>query len=280
MKLNYRNEKNAALIAAYWKKPLGKADCYKINAIADDEVEILVYDLIGWPFNDAGDFVRTLAEITAKTITVRINSPGGDVFDALAMFNALQSHKAKIITRVESLVASAASVLVLAGKEVQAYKNTMMMIHDPWGLIAGNQYDLRDFADILEKISSNMVDIYASNSNVGKREIIQMMKDETWFTAKEAKDKGFIDVILDGKGAKAQFDLSMFTNVPNDLFHGNGNKEPTERDIERALRDAGLSKHRAQAVLARGWNGATSSMEREKEEIKQSCEKIIQILRR
>lgn len=248
MQYKYRSQKNAESTARYWNKPIDKSDWYKIEALSEDDTEVLIYDVIGWPFNDASELVRALADIKTKTVTVRINSPGGDVFDAIAIFNALQSHKSKIITKIESLAASAASFIALAGKEVQAYQNAMFMIHDPWVLAAGNQYDLREIADILEKISGNMVDIYSQNSNVGKKEIREMLKTETWFTAKEAKDKGFIDTIIDGKAAKAQFDLSMFAHVP-DEFKIEGH-EPTEREKEKALRDVGLSLKEAQAFLA------------------------------
>jgi len=251
MNFKYRNQRNAEATARYWNKPLDKVDWYKIEALSEDNTEVMIYDVIGWPFNDAGEIIRALAGINTKTVTVRINSPGGDVFDAMAIFNALQSHKSKVITRVESLAASAASFIALAGKEVQAYQNAMFMIHEPWVLAAGSQHDLREIADILEKISGNMVDIYAQNSNVGKKEIREMLKAETWFTAKEAKERGFVDTIIDGKAAKAQFDLSMYANAP-DGFDFVAGREPTERDAEKALRDAGFSRNKAKAILARG----------------------------
>jgi ATP-dependent Clp protease, protease subunit len=250
MNLKYRNKHGAEATARYWGKVLDKKDWYKVEALSDDEAEVLIYDVIGWPFNDAGDLVRSLAEMKQKTITVRINSPGGDVFDAMAIFNALQSHKSKVVTRIESLAASAASVIALAGKEVQAYKNAMVMIHEPWIYTAGNQYDLREMADILEKISGNMIDIYSGNSGIGKKEAKQMMKDETWLTAKEAKEKGFVDTIIDGKAAKAQFDLSMYANAPDGITGNKEGRDLDEREIELALRDAGASRSFAKMIVA------------------------------
>lgn len=260
MNLKYRNQRNAEATARYWNKPIDKSDWYKIEALSEDSTEVMIYDVIGWPFNDAGEIIRALAGIDTKTVTVRINSPGGDVFDAMAIFNALQSHKSKIVTRIESLAASAASFIALAGKEVQAYQNAMVMIHDPWVLAAGNQYDLREIADILEKISGNMVDIYSQNSKVGKKEIREMLKAETWFTAKEAREKGFVDTIIDGKAAKAQFDLSMFANVP-DGFTAEDHDEPIARKYEKALRDVGASKSEARTILARGLKSVTCEEE-------------------
>ncbi len=261
MKLSYRNQKNAEATARYWNKPLDRPDWYKIEALTEDEAEIMIFDVIGWPFNDAAELVRALAEMKQKTITIRVNSPGGDVFDAMAIFNALTSHKSKIITRNEALAASSASFLMLAGKDRQAYKNSMVMIHEPWAVTGGNQHELREIADVLEKINGNMIDIYAGNTSVGKREWKDMMaKGETWWTAKEAKEKGFIDTIIDGKGARAQFDLSMFAHVPDDLR--GQDREPTEREIERLLRDAGVPRNKAKAILAgcRGGDGDAELM--------------------
>lgn len=260
MNLKYRNSKNADSIAAFWGKSLDKPDWYKIESLSDDTAEILIYDIIGWPYNDANELVRALAGIKSKEILVRINSPGGDVFDGTAIFNALANHQSKIITRVEGLAASVASVIAIAGKEVQAYSNTMMMIHDPWVLAIGNQYDLREIADILEKIGDNMVGIYTGKTKTGKKEMKQMLADETWLTAKEAKEKGFVDVILEsGKGIKGQFDLSIYSHVPDDLL--SDDHEPTIRDLERALRDAGLSKNSAKAILARGFKSGSAEAE-------------------
>lgn len=274
MNLTYRNQRNAEATAKFWNKPLDRADWYKINALSDDESEVILYDIIGWPFNDAGEFVRALAGITAKTITVRINSPGGDVFDSMSIFNALQSHKSKIVTRIESLAASSASFIALAGKEVQAYRNAMVMIHEPFVLTVGNQYDLRDIADVLEKISGNMVDLYAQNTNIGKRELKDMMKAVTWFTAKEAKDRGFVDTIIDGKAVKAQFDLSMFANVPEGIEGQREGRELTEREVERALRDAGASRNFAKAVAV-GRSGSTLDDQRDVENLRLCAEAFL-----
>ncbi len=274
MNLKYRNRKTAEAVARFWNKPLDKPDWFKVQAISDDETEIMIYDVIGWPFISADDFVRALADITAKTVTVRINSPGGDVWDGMAIFNALKTYNGKVVTRIEGIAASMASVIALAGKEVQAYANTMYMIHEPYAFTAGNQYSLRELADILEKMSGQMIDIYSSNASPGKREIAQMMKDEAWLTAKEAKEKGFIDTVLDGKGAKAQFDLSMFSNVPDGLDGGREGGELTEREIERALRDAGASRSFAKSVAV-GRSTGNEGDQRDVESLKSSIKAMI-----
>ncbi len=253
MNLSYRNHKNALAIAQFWGKPIERPDWYKINALSEDDAEVMIYDVIGWPYNDASELVKTLNGIKAKTITVRINSPGGDVFDGTAIFNALKNHSSKVITRVEGLAASMGSVIAMAGKEVQAYKNSMLMIHNAWVLAAGNASDLRDIADILEKIDGNIVDIYNAQASCGKKKIRDMMNATTWMTADESKELGFIDTVLEaGKAsAKARFDLSMFNNVPEGLISGREGGELTEREIERALRDAGGSRSFAKGIIAK-----------------------------
>jgi ATP-dependent protease ClpP protease subunit len=249
MKLSYRNERNARFISEFYNKPLEKPDWYKIENVTDDEAEILIYDYIGWPFNDAADFVQTIRGITSQKITIRINSPGGDVFDGIAIANAIAAHPSKPITRIESLAASAASYIAVSGHEKQAYKNTMIMIHEPMTGMWGNQHDLRDVADILKQINDQMVDIYADHTDVGKRELKSMLKEETWMTAAAAKGKGFVDTILQaGSPTEAKFDLSMFAKTP-EQFQSESEK-PTKRTIERALRDAGMSRSQAKALLA------------------------------
>lgn len=260
MKFSYRNEKNARFIAAYYSKPLNNPDWYKIEAVSDDEAEIILYDYIGWPFNSAEEFVRNLRSLTQSNIVIRINSPGGDVWDANAIHNAIKAHSSKVVTRIESLAASAASYIAVAGHEKQAYKNTMVMIHEPMTGLWGNQYELRETADILGQISSNMIDMYADNTNIGKRELKEMLKNETWMTAKEAKEKGFVDTIIEaGKPVKAQFDLSMFACVPDCLKADSTTTDTTkttEKEIERFIRDFyDLSRSEAKAFLARGKKG-------------------------
>ena len=251
MKLNYRNERNAKFIAAQYHKPLDKPDWYNIANTGDDAVDVLVYDYIGWPYNDAREFVAALSAITAKDVKIRINSPGGDVWDANAIFNAIRSHPSKPITIIESLAASAASYIAVAGHKKQAYKNAMIMIHEPMTGMWGNQFELREIADILQQISENMVDMYADNTSIGKREIKDMLKAETWMKAKIAKEKGFVDSIIEsGSGAKAAFDLSVFNNIPEELQGDAPKPKLTEREIEKILRDGGVSNKRAKAILA------------------------------
>lgn len=254
MKLSYRTQANAQAIAAIYNKPLDKPDWFQVVAAKDnEEAQILLFDYIGWPYNDPRDLIHALSEM--GDVTIRINSPGGDVFDGASIFNALTSHKGKVTTRIEGLAASIASVIAMAGAKVQAYDNTMLMIHNAWTCMCGNQYEMRDTADLLEKVDGNILDAYQKKTKMAKRDITEMMKNTTWMTAKEAKEKGFVDVIVDGKSVKNDFNLSIFANFPEEIVDV---EHPvfTGFDVEKVLRDAkapkGFAKKAAAACRAAG----------------------------
>lgn len=248
MKLSYRTEHNAKAIAAFWGKPIDGKAPYEVKAISEDEAELFIYDVLGFPFNDINAMIREVSAIKAKNLLVRVNSPGGDIIDTFALYHEIKNHSANVTVRIEALAASAASILALAGNEVQAYSSSLMMIHNSLVMAVGNRFELAEVCDLLEKIDTNMQDIYTAKTKIGKREMADMMKAETWLSAKEMKDKGFIDTILEsGKAAKAAFDLSIFANAPDGI--GNDH-ELTERDAEKALREAGFSRNKAKALLA------------------------------
>lgn len=253
MKLSYRNQHNAEAIAAFWKKPLSKSDWYSVQAAtASAPAEVFIYDVVGWPYNDAGELVRMLAGMKDDPIMARINSPGGDVWDGMAITNAFANHPGGVTVRIESLAASIASVIAMGGRKVEAYQNTMMMIHNSWTIAAGNRSDFLEIADILDKIDGNILDAYTGKTKIGKREMRDMMQAETWMNAKEMKEKGFIDTIIEsGKAAKAQFDLSVFAHVPDELQGEQTGRELTRKETERALRNAGASREYARAMAAK-----------------------------
>lgn len=191
-----------------------KRDWYRFsNAAADEPAEILIYDFIGdyWYGVTAADFVRDLAALDADEITVRINSPGGDVFDGIAILNALRGHKAKITTVVDGLAASAASFIAMAGDEVVMSRNSEMMIHDASNYCHGNAADMRTCAKDLDRVSANIATVYAEKTGVDATEWRAAMQAETWYSAQEAVDAGLADRV-DGADstAKNAFDLSFF----------------------------------------------------------------------
>ncbi len=251
MRYAYRTQANAQAIAAIYNKPLDKPEWFKVIAASEDtSAEILLFDFIGWPYNDPRDLIHALADM--GDVTVRINSPGGVVFDGAAIYNAFTSHKGVVTTRIEGLAASMASVIAMAGKKVQAYSNTMFMIHNSLTVAIGNQYELRDIADLLENVDNEVIiDAYQKKTKKSKKELGTMMKDSPYMTAKIAKDHGFIDVIVDGKSVKANLDLPIFAEI-KEQFDLENTTEPDKRTIEKALRDVGFSQNKAKAFIARG----------------------------
>lgn len=186
-----------------------------------DEAEILIYDQIGasW-FGDgvtAKQFVKDLAKIDATLLTVRINSGGGDVFDGLAIYNALRRHDAAVVTEIDGLAASIASIIALAGEEVRMADNAFFMIHDPSGMEWGTAEDMRKMADLLDKVGGSLVNVYAEKTGKASDELLDWMHAETWFDAEEAVEAGFVDSVVKGKKIEARADVSAFTNTPDKL---------------------------------------------------------------
>jgi ATP-dependent Clp protease protease subunit len=236
---------------------------YRIqNAAKTDEATVYIYQEIEsfWGVS-AHDFVRELAGIKASTIHVRINSPGGDVFDGMAIYNALKRHPSEIVTHVDGLAASAASIIALAGDRVVMGVGSFLMIHNAWGIVIGDAKDMREMADSLEKITGSLAGIYATRTGKPADEIQAMLDAETWLSAEEAVEGGFADETEDAPKASASFDLSRFRNVPDPL-KGARSDEPakieTIRDFEAFLRDeGGFSNAAAKSIAAAGFKGTT-----------------------
>lgn len=168
----------------------------------DTEAEVSIYGTIGSFDINAKDFAEDLKGIDADTIHLRVDSPGGSVIDGISIFNALQRHPAKVITHIDSLAASMGSVVAMAGDEVRMANNALIMIHEPWTVAMGNADELRKNADTLEKMSGNILQAY-SRSQYTQEQVADLMKEQTWMTAQEALDAGFIDYIDDGLKAVA-----------------------------------------------------------------------------
>lgn len=168
-----------------------------LNATDDDTAVIRIYDEI-WMFGvNASDFAQDLDAITAPKIRVEINSPGGDVFDGIAIYNALRAHPAHITTRVDGLAASAASLIVQAGDHRVMLSSAQMMIHNAWGITIGNADEHRAMAELLEQQDEVIAGIYASRSGGDKDEFRTLMTDETWLTDEQAVEKGLADEVIE-----------------------------------------------------------------------------------
>lgn len=174
----------------------GRADWYRIsNAIGGGTATIHIYDEISdWGIT-ASDFVRDLSQVSASQLDVHVNSPGGAIFDGLAIMNALRQHPATVNVYVDGLAASIASVIAMAGDRVVMAPNSQMMIHDGSGLCIGNAAEMRAMADLLDRQSNNIADVYASRAGGTAEEWRDRMTAETWYTAQEAVDAGLADEV-------------------------------------------------------------------------------------
>lgn len=169
---------------------------YRIEAVGD-EARVYLHDEIGYWGTTSSAFVRELREYAAKDLRVHINSPGGDVFDGLAIFNALASHPKRVTTHVDSLAASAASFIALAGDQVVMEPNAMLMIHDAQGLGVGNAAELREYAELLDTCSNTIAKVYADKAGGTVESWRKAMAKDKWFTATEAVSAGLVDEVVD-----------------------------------------------------------------------------------
>lgn len=153
------------------------------------------------------------AHASAKRINVRINSRGGDAFGGIAIYNLLRAHGAEVVVTVDGLAASAASVIAMAGRVVMG-RGAMMMVHNPWTIAMGGAEDLRQTADVLDKLRDSLVTIYQAKTGKKPAELRAVLKAETWLTAEEAKAAGFADEIADKPvRAKAEGDLVILNSI-------------------------------------------------------------------
>lgn len=195
----------------------GRTDWYRITNHAEtDTAELYIYDEIGYFGVTAADLVNELKGVTAKSINVRVNSPGGDVFDGIAILNALRQHPAAVNVVVDSLAASAASFIAMAGDTVTMAPNSQMMIHAASGLTIGNAADMREMADLLDKMTTNIASIYAGRAGGKVEDWLAAMNTETWYSAEEAVAAGLADKVgtTAMAGASNTWDLSIYAKAP------------------------------------------------------------------
>lgn len=176
------------------RKP-GKDWC-RFNLTAD-EASIYIFDEIGMWGTSAQNFVDQLNAVTTPKITVYLNSPGGEVFDGIAIHTALAMSKAHVTTHVTGVAASAASFIAMAGDTIKMARNATMMIHDASGLAWGNAATMRQEADLLDKLSDNIADMYAMQAGGTVQDWRKAMLAETWYTGQEALAAGLIDEVGD-----------------------------------------------------------------------------------
>lgn len=211
-------------------------------AVAEDEQDrsISVYDAIGYDYwTGEGVTARRVASalrtLGAGPATVNVNSPGGDMFEGLAIYNLLREHKGDVTVKVLGIAASAASIIAMAGDTVQIARAAFFMVHNSWVIAAGNRNDLRETADWLEPFDAAMADIYVARTGADTKAIGKLMDAESWIGGSAAIEQGFADELLPsdqvGQGdAKAQAHAA--------------------RRLEAALRASGIPKSEAMRLIS------------------------------
>ena len=192
--------------------------------------EVLIYDEIGAYGVTAKGFLAELGALPDDAaIDLRLNSPGGSVFDAVAIYNAIKRHVGEITVWIDGIAASAASYIAMAGDTIVMPENAFLMIHDPSGLVMGTAEDMRSTAEALDKVKGSLIQGYASKSGKPDDEIAALMAAETWLDAKDALDFGFIDRIAEPVKLAASFDVARFRNAPPEVV--DAASEPDEPAI-------------------------------------------------
>jgi ATP-dependent protease ClpP protease subunit len=224
-------------------------------------VEIDIYDEIGGWGIYAADFKRELDEIALKggDIVLNLNSPGGDVFEGVAIYHAISRYRDRLSVTITGVAASIASVIALAGNRLVMPHGTFLMIHEPWTIVLGTAEVLRQRAKTLDQIRDEMVGIYQERSKLSREELLEAMAEETWYSPDEAFQAGFADAIEDyGDIAARSFDWRNYKyhRVPQPLWEARRRAvaPKTERELEESLVALGFSKKQAERISSQGYS--------------------------
>lgn len=270
-----RNRSTARAVASFWGKDLEDKSWFSMKQGDNGTAQIRIYDVIGWPFIEAGEFAKELDAIEADKIELKINTPGGDVFDGTAIYNMLNDHPAQISTKIEGIAASMGSIIALAGDKGhrEISKTGQYMIHNPSSLAWGDYRTMNGTAELLlETIGAPMVQLYTEVTGKESTEIQTLMDNESWFTGQKAVDAGFIDKVVGQSQSTARFNLSVFENAPEK------DNEINKRTIEQVLmRDAGLTRSQARKLMAGGLDSI--DMQDAISETEQAAKNLLEILK-
>jgi ATP-dependent Clp protease protease subunit len=172
-----------------------------VKALASDEPTISIYSVIGEdPWGGEGTTVKridaALRSIGKNDVTVNINSPGGDVFEGIAIYNRLREHQGRVNVKVLGLAASAASIIAMAGDTIEIGASSFLMIHNAWVMAVGNRHDMREVADFLEPFDRALADVYVSRTGQELEAVQAAMDSETWLNGSAAVELGYADTLL------------------------------------------------------------------------------------
>lgn len=209
---------------------------FQMKATSETSADIYIYDEIGGWGVSAKRFTENLISLgNLSHINLHIHSPGGDVFEGIAIYNQLKNHNAHITVFIDGLAASMASVIAMVGDEVIMPKNAMMMIHKPWGVAWGDADDVRSYADLLDKVENVLIPAYMEKTGKTKEELATMLDDETWLTGEECVEHGFADKVIEPVKAMASLSskrIEEFTSMPKSFKQNLLNPRNTTTSVE------------------------------------------------
>lgn len=234
-----------------------------VNDATTQEATVYLYDTIvstdaeseWWGGVSPMQFITELANITASTIHLRINSPGGDVFAARGIEQAILESGKTIIAHIDGVCASAATYIALACSKVVMGEGAMFMIHNAWTMAWGDKNDLTKTATLLNKIDGTLANSYAKKTGKDTAEIAVLMDAETWFTAQEAKDYGFIDELSTAINAKNvattvnNWNMGVYKNAPSPLTQPKPKESPKKPEAQALNFDREAAKRRLALAL-------------------------------
>jgi len=224
----------------------------EVRAASTGDASISIYDPIGENWEGTGVTAKrigaALRAIGDRDVVVNINSPGGDFFEGVAIYNLLREHKGSVTVQVMGLAASAASVIAMAADEILMGDGAFLMIHNAWAVAVGNRHDMADAAKLLEPFDAAMAKVYSARAGVSVAEAARMMDEETWIGAGQAVEDGFADGLLDGAAATKDGPPA-----------GGGRKALAM--VEAAMAKAGHSRSMRRDTLKSLFNGKPSAAE-------------------
>ncbi|EGP4841528.1 TPA: head maturation protease, ClpP-related [Enterococcus faecium] len=218
-----------------------------------NEADVFIFgEIVSFKWDDtdttAASFQKDLKELgEVSQINLHINSPGGSVFEGIAIGNMLRQHKARVVAHVDALAASIASVIVASCDEVIMPENSMLMIHNPWTISMGNAKELRKQADDLDKIAESSVVTYLAKAGekLTEEKIKQIMDEETWMSAQEAYNYGLCDVVESANQVAASISQKLFETyqkVPEKLLDSRQEDSRDQEKIEKIVEHAKQNK--------------------------------------
>lgn len=232
---NFQWDAPSDVLARWAETPLAAAD--------DGDNTISMFEVIGEDFWTGGGVTAkrisaALRSIGNKDVVVKLNSPGGDMFEGIAIYNLLRSHPAKVTVDVLGWAASAASIIAMAADEIRMGLGTFMMVHNAWGVVVGNRHDMRDAAALFDGFDAAIADIYEARTGMKRADITKLMDGETFMGPTEAVKNGFADVIDEGLTAAD----GEAKNMDRGLM--------ARRQTEAALAKAGFSRDKRSEMLS------------------------------